>query len=73
MAGVRALLTPSRKKKKYGQGTVLTGMRRCEVSERYRLSPERIECVFIFPSLKNNIDAQHRAKIIPARSEDSGR
>ena len=43
MAAVGALLTPNREKRKYGQRTVLTGMRRCEVIERYRLSPERIE------------------------------
>lgn len=43
MAAVGALLTTNREKRKYGQRTVLTGMRRCEVIERYRLSPERIE------------------------------
>ena len=43
MAAVGALLTPNREKRKYGQRTVLTGMRRCEVIECYRLSLERIE------------------------------
>ena len=43
MAAVGAILTPNREKRKYVQRTVLTGMRRCEVIERFRLSPERIE------------------------------
>ena len=45
MAGVGALRTPNREKRNYGQRTVLTGMRRCEVIERFRLSSERTECV----------------------------
>ena len=43
MAAVGALLTTNREKRKYGPRTVSTGMRRWEVIERYRLSPERIE------------------------------
>ena len=43
MAAVGAFLTPNCEKRKYQQRTVLTGMRRCEVTECYRLSPKRIE------------------------------
>jgi len=43
MTAVGALLTPNWEKRKYRKRTVLTGMRRCEVIERYRLSPKRIE------------------------------
>ena len=43
MAAVGALLTPTWEKRKYGQRTVLTGKRRYEVIEHYRLSPERTE------------------------------
>ena len=47
MAAVGALLTPIREKRKYRQRTVLTGMRRCQVIERFRLSPERIEWLIL--------------------------
>ena len=47
MAAVGALLTQNREKRKYRQRTVLTGMRRCEVIERFRLSPERIEWLIL--------------------------
>lgn len=41
-AAVGALLLPNREKRNYEKRTVLDGMRRNEVVERYRLSPERI-------------------------------
>ena len=40
-AGVLFMLT--REKRKYEERTLLEGMRRSEVIQRYRLSPERIE------------------------------
>ena len=65
MAAVGALLTTNREKRKYGQRTVLTGMRRCEVIERYRLSPKRIEWLI------SKFEGQYGAKCF-ARSGDSG-
>ncbi|XP_068691687.1 putative nuclease HARBI1 [Montipora foliosa] len=47
MAAVGALLTPNLEKRKHRQRTVLTGINRCEVIERFRLSPERIEWLIL--------------------------
>ena len=43
MAAAGVLFMPTCEKRKYEKRTVLDGMRRTEVIERYRLSPERIE------------------------------
>ena len=42
MAVAGALFMPTREERKYQERTLLEGMRRSEVTERYRLSPERI-------------------------------
>jgi len=43
MAAAAAAMLPPREKRSYAERTVLHGMRRNEVIERYRLSPERIK------------------------------
>ena len=43
MAAAAAVMLPPREKRSYAGRTVLHGMRRNEVIERYRLSPERIK------------------------------
>jgi len=43
MAAAAAVMLPPRGKRSYAERTVLHGMRRSEVIERYRLSPERIK------------------------------
>ena len=55
-AAVGALLLPNREKRNYDERTVLDGMRRNEVVERYRLSPERIKWLInkLEPELRRN-------------------
>ena len=43
MTAAAAVMLPPREKRTYAERTVLHGMRRNEVIERYRLSPERIK------------------------------